>query len=343
VYNSLGSQISVFGIQPAPFQPAVGIVSDGFGGSLITLDDELPCFARGTGLLTPHGYRAVESLKPGDPLITAAGASRPVRWIGRRTLDLGPATARFARPVLILPGAFGPGLPARPLRLSPLHCVFAEGVLVPVTHLVNGATIMRETMSAAMTYFHIELDRHDILLAEGLPCESYFDSGNRGALYHEQGRRSPARKPCAPSITKGPRLARLRRRLHQIALDAGFSLTYWPVLRAFGGGADAVARVQKSGNRRLARFAFDQPVRDITLLSATACPADTDPDSEDRRELGICLDEPRRAHLGEGFYPRDPGDDGIWMGRQASLHLHTAAKRFTLPVAAIVQSWVRPP
>ncbi len=341
VYNSLGSQISAFGIQIAPQQPAVGIVSDGYGGSLITLGDELPCFARGTGLLTPHGYRAVETLKPGDPLITAAGVSRPVRWIGRRTLDLGPATARFARPVLILPGAFGPGLPARPLRLSPLHCVFADGVLVPVTHLVNGATIIREALTAAMTYFHVELDRHDILLAEGLPCESYFDSGNRGALYGEAGRRSPACKPFALSITTGPRLARIRRRLHKIALGAGFSLTYWPVLRAVGDGADAVPKVVRTSTRRIARFAFAQPVKDITLLSATACPADTDPDSEDRRELGICLDEPGFARLGDGFYPRDPRDVGYWMGRQARLHLQAPAQKFALSLAAVVQSWVK--
>lgn len=342
VYNSLGSEISMFGIEFAPAQPAVDIIRDGFGGSLIILGDELPCFARGTGLLTPHGYRAVESLKPGDPLITAAGVSRPVRWIGRRTLDLGPANARFARPVLILPGAFGPGLPARPLRLSPLHGVFADGVLVPVTHLVNGATIIRESLTAAMTYFHIELDRHDILLAEGLPCESYFDSGNRGGLYHELGRRSPARKAFAPNVTTGPHLARIRRRLHHIALEAGFSLTYWPVLRAVGDGADALPKLRRHGRRRLARFTFPRPVRDVTLLSAIACPADTDPDSEDRRELGICLDEPRFARLGEGFYPRDLRDEGLWMGRQASLHLHAPAETFTLPLAAIVQSWVRP-
>ena len=179
----------------------MSIVSDGAGGSLITLGDELPCFARGTGLLTPHGYRAVEDAEARRSADYRQWGRRPVRWIGWRTLDLGPGTARFARPVLIVPGAFGQGLPARMLRLSPLHCVYADGVLIPVTHLVNGATILREEASVAMTYYHVELDRHDILLAEGLPCESYFDAGNRGALYHEIGRRSPARRPFAPSVT----------------------------------------------------------------------------------------------------------------------------------------------
>ncbi len=100
VFDSLGSEVTSFAVQAVSGQPAVSIVSDGAGGSLITLGGEMPCFARGTKLLSPHGYRAVEELRPGDPLITASGERRPVRWIGWRTLDLGPAPARNALPVL---------------------------------------------------------------------------------------------------------------------------------------------------------------------------------------------------------------------------------------------------
>ncbi len=302
----------------------------------------MPCFARGTGLLTPHGYRAVETLKPGDPLVTANGIRRPVRWIGWRTLDLGPGTARFARPVLIMPGAFGQGLPARMLRLSPMHCVYVDGVLIPVTHLVNGATILREEGSVAMTYYHVELDRHDILLAEGLPCESYFDAGNRGALYYEMGRRSPGRRPVAPSVTSGARLASVRRRLHEVALAAGFSLTYWPVLRAVAKGRTMLPEIRQMGRWRMASFSFAEAVREITLLSATVSPADTDPDSEDRRELGVCVEEIGGVRLGEGFYPRSAGDDCVWMGKAGALFLERPETTLTLALAAIAQSWVKP-
>ncbi len=342
ISNEQGGTVSAFNIAIASGQPALTVTSDGAGGSLVTLGDELPCYARGTGLLTPHGYRAVETLKPGDPLITASGTRRPVRWIGRRTLDLGPQAARRARPVLILPNAFGPGLPARMLRLSPSHCVYADGVLIPVTHLVNGATILRDNTSAATTYYHVELDRHDILLAEGLPCESYFDDGNRDGLYHEIGRRSPARRPFASTVTTGMRLARVRRHLHEAALAAGFSLTYWPSLRAIAAGQTVLPEIHRSGQGRMAAFNFAGPVRDITLLSSTACPADTDPQSEDRRELGVCLGETDRLALGQGFYPRSPSDDGVWMGRTATLRLKRPAAALALPLAAIVQSWVRP-
>jgi hypothetical protein len=341
VVNSLGGSVALFGLLEAGSQPAVTITSDGAGGALITLGDELPCFARGTGILTPQGYVAVERLKPGDPVITASGARRPVRWLGWRTLDLGPAATRFARPVLVLPGAFGPGRPAKALRLSPLHGVYVGGVIVPVTHLVNGATIIRETGSTATTYYHVELDRHDILLAEGLACESYFCAGNRAQFAQGIGRPSGATREYAPRVTAGARLVAARRGLHAVALAAGYSPSYWPSVRAVAAGQGAVPEISAQGGQRLARFAFPDVVQEVTLLSATACPADTDPVSEDRRELGVCLGEARGVRLGEGWLPRGAGDAGLWMGARAELVLARPAREFTLPLVAIAPSWRR--
>ncbi|MGP8026559.1 MAG: Hint domain-containing protein [Acidocella sp.] len=342
VFDSLGSEVTSFTVQAVSGQPGVSIVSDGAGGSLITLRGEMPCFARGTRLLSPHGYRAVEELRPGDPLITASGERRPVRWIGWRTLDLGPAPARNALPVLIMPGAFGPGRPHRVLRLSPLHCVYADGVLIPVTHLVNGATIIRERAAAA-TYFHVELDRHDILLAEGLECESYFCSGNRGALYHELGRRSPAARPFAPNVTSGVRLAAVRRRLHGIVLQAGFSPAYLPQLRAISDTETVIPEISRAGHTRLAQLHFARPVEQLTLLAGASAPAETDPDSEDWRELSLCLGDMLGVSFGPGWQPRAAGDTGIWMGPQAELRISRARRRILLPLAAISCRWRKPP
>ena len=321
--------------------PGLAVIADGSGGSLITLGGELPCFARGTGILTPQGYCPVESLRPGDPVINAAGERRPVRWVGWRTLDLGPHSAKSGRPVIILPGAFGPGKPFKTVRLSPLHCIYAQGVLIPVAHLVNGATILRDETSPAMTYYHLELDRHDIMLAEGLECESYFCNANRGQLYHELGRRSPARRPFAPNVTSGARLAAVRRHLHALALQAGFTPGYVPRLRAVSGGMDALPHFTQHGRLRYAAFSFAKPVHGFTLLCPAVTPADADPDSEDRRELGLCLGDAPGLLLGQGWLPRAVGDAGIWMGRQAEIGLHRARRQVRLPVAAVPQSWLR--
>ncbi|MDE8346117.1 MAG: Hint domain-containing protein, partial [Acidocella sp.] len=341
IFDSLGNTLALSSIEISPGAPAVSIAADGFDGTLITLGGELPCFARGTGLLSPHGYRAVESLKPGDPLITASGGRRAVRWIGRRVLDFGGGAWAQVLPVLIRPGAFGPGVPARPLRLSPSHCVYQDGVLVPVTHLVNGATILREAASA-VTYYHIELDRHDVLLAEGLSCESYFDDGNRGALYHETGRRTPARRPCAPRVTGGPKLAAMRRRLHGIALAAGYGLTYWPVMRAMAAGCSVVPQISQEGDLRVATFGFAEPVREVALFAQTHTPADTDPDSEDQRELGVCIVPNPAIRPGSGFYPRAKGDRGLWMGKTGVLSLRRPAQALDLTLSAVMQSWLPP-
>ena len=113
--------------------------------------------------------------------LTRAGC-QPIVWIGRRDVDLvGHADPESARPIRIAAGAFAENQPARDLLLSPDHAVFADGVLIPVKHLVNGTTI-RQIDVERVTYFHIELARHDIIFAEGLAAESYLDTGNRATF-----------------------------------------------------------------------------------------------------------------------------------------------------------------
>jgi hypothetical protein len=146
-----------------------------------------PCFAAGTAIETEHGARPVESLAAGDVVRTISGALRRIRWVGRRTVDCARhPTPAAVRPVRIAAHAFGPGLPARTLDLSPDHAVYAEGVLVPVKHLINGTTIRQRRVNQ-VTYHHIELDSHDVILAEGLPAETYLDTGDRASFANAEG------------------------------------------------------------------------------------------------------------------------------------------------------------
>jgi autotransporter passenger strand-loop-strand repeat protein len=142
----------------------------------------VPCFAAGTQIATDKGPVAVEHLVIGDRVVTVEGDMKPITWIGSRRVDCRrhpePMTVW---PVLVAADAFGPGTPQRDLRLSPDHAVFAEGVLIPVKHLLNGTTI-RQIAVSAITYLHVELGRHTAILAEGLPVESYLDTGDRRAF-----------------------------------------------------------------------------------------------------------------------------------------------------------------
>ncbi len=61
--------------------------------------------------------------------------------------------------------------------------MFLCGVLVQAGALVNGTTIRRETrVPEIFTYYHLELDEHVLLLAEGAAAESFVDNVDRMAF-----------------------------------------------------------------------------------------------------------------------------------------------------------------
>ena len=121
----------------------------------------------------------MEDLREGDLVPTVLGhGSTPIVWIGHRHVDC----SRHPKPETVWPvriraGAFGPLCPSRDLWLSPDHALYVLDVLIPVKYLVNGHSIARVPVDA-ITYYHIELPQHDVVLAEGLPVESYLDVGD---------------------------------------------------------------------------------------------------------------------------------------------------------------------
>jgi hypothetical protein len=101
--------------------------------------------------------------------------------------------------------------------------VFVDGALVPVRYLINGVSIVQEARES-VTYWHVELDRHDVILAEDLPCESFLDTGNRCAFENAPGAVAVTpdfarvvwdARGCAPILTdpRDPRLRALHLRL----------------------------------------------------------------------------------------------------------------------------------
>jgi hypothetical protein len=163
------------------------VSSDDAGGSVITVTGPAPCFARGTRILTPRGNVAVEQLHEGDMVLTVRGALERIRWIGYRDIECRRHINRERiLPVRVAAHAFGQDRPQRPLLLSPDHSVFVEGVLIPVRFLENGSTIQQIDVDV-VSYFHIELDRHEVVLAEGLPVETYLETGGRKAFANAAG------------------------------------------------------------------------------------------------------------------------------------------------------------
>jgi hypothetical protein len=208
------------------------------GGSVFEITDSgfVACYLAGTRIATQTGERAVETLAAGDLALTASGAARPIVWLGRRRVDCRRhPVPESVWPVRVVENALGSGRPHRDLFLSPDHAVFLDGVLIPIRCLVNSTTIARERRDE-VTYWHVELDRHDILLAEGLPAESFLDVGNRGAfdnaagpvmLHPDFAARVWKANACAELILGGPPLILAKRRVqvqatllsHRVAVD----------------------------------------------------------------------------------------------------------------------------
>jgi hypothetical protein len=179
-----------------------------------------PCFAAGTRIATTRGEVAVEDLKIGDlALSVLTEVAEPILWIGQRHVDCARhQQPRQVWPVRVAADAFGPGRPHTELFLSPDHAVYVDNVLIPVKHLINGSTIAQVPVDR-VTYHHIELPQHDIVLAQGLPTESFLDMQDRSdyahgpgpiRLYPDFASRMWEAYGCAKLVVTGPELAAAR-------------------------------------------------------------------------------------------------------------------------------------
>ncbi|MCU4161992.1 Hint domain-containing protein [Acidiphilium sp. AL] len=272
-------------------------------GNAVIGTSQAPCFAAGTRLLTMRGEVPVEALREGDAVILNGGGTAPIKWIGRRHLAL----ARHPKPEMVLPvlieaGALAEGVPCRDLHVSPDHALYLDNHLIPAKALINGFSI-RQVRRRAVTYYHVELEAHAVLHAEAAPCESYLETGNRGAfenggpatiLHPDFAQTLREQQGCAPFAEAGSVVEAVRAR---ILARAGIQTTDDPAL---------VIRYQSDGA--------------AIIESRSAIPGHLTPDPRDRRRLGVKIAALTRADgsmipfdhpaLSQGWH--DPEPDGRW-------------------------------
>lgn len=180
-----GANVDVYGQLPDPdaFTPPDPLPSL----------DALPftvCFLEGTRIATPSGERAVESLAIGDLVLTADGRAVPVKWIGRQRIRNHSIVASpKMEPVCITMGALGNGLPHADLYVTAAHGMIWEGLVVNAGALVNGTTIRfvpLSEMPEVFTWYHIETEGHEEILAHGAPTETFVDYVGRSLFDNHQ-------------------------------------------------------------------------------------------------------------------------------------------------------------
>ena len=62
--------------------------------------------------------------------------------------------------------------------------MYLDGVLIEAKDLINGVSIVQAERVEKVEYFHIELDSHDVIIAEGALSESFIDDDSRGMFHN---------------------------------------------------------------------------------------------------------------------------------------------------------------
>lgn len=189
--STAGAGILVGYLPSAPLQPGVTYT---LSGPTNTVPNNSPdfddiigavCLTQSTLIATPQGPVCVEDLKVGDMVETRTGP-KPIRWIGSRRIGLRALSANEKlRPVRILQGALGHGLPKRDLLVSRQHRMLVNSpiakrmfgtadALVSAIKMTECPGIFVDMSAEQVVYFHILFDEHQIIFAEGAPTESLF-------------------------------------------------------------------------------------------------------------------------------------------------------------------------
>jgi Hint domain-containing protein len=248
----------------------------------------------------------VERLRPGRQVVTLVDGQevpQAVAWLGHCRIGLaGHPRPETVAPIRIRRDAFADGMPHRDLVVSPDHAVFVDGKLICARQLVNGTTICQELDWTAVDYYHVELDRHAILLAEGLPAESYIDTGNSGFfansgaplvlhpdLTDESGYPTREAGSCAPFVWDEASVRPVWQFLAERAAALGRPVPQRATTADAGLRLVAKGRTLKPiyGDDKLVIFTLPRSAREVRLVSRAQLPTEARPWLEDRRRLGV--------------------------------------------------------
>jgi len=324
------------------------------------------CYLVGSRIRTVRGDVAVEELAVGDMVLTQQGGQlvpEPVVWVGNWSLDLRQEeNPEWNAPIRVRKDAIAEGQPSSDLLVSPDHCLLVDGKLVPAKLLVNGGSIVQDDHVDHVHYYHVELDAHRVLIAQGAAAESYLDTGNRAdfdistAMTDDLTRRTETATPArwtqdaaAPLATATADVEPIWKALALRSTRLGFparqvSTVADPNLFLMADGKEIRAIEQ---NDRRAVFVVPAGAATISLMSRSVVPQALPAFSTDTRRLGVAVrsitigsadgeyviaaDDPA---LGRGWH--DAETDGAtawrWTSGSAELPIRSAGKPTTVTI-----------
>lgn len=223
-YNSANSfsEISISGGDIASFSVEFSTARNNYAANNILLSDikyttgQAVCFAAGTEIETRDGPKKVEDIRVGDHVQTLDHGWQPVRWLDHTRLTHQGLTGRPGlHPIRIRAGALGAGRPAKDLVVSPMHRVLVRSAIVRRMFGVNEALICAkhllvldgvdyEPVSKSVLYYHVMLDQHGILIANGCEAESFYPGPEALKMVGELARQELRALGLCPKIAPKP-------------------------------------------------------------------------------------------------------------------------------------------
>jgi hypothetical protein len=308
--NAIGT-VSIAGtsLESGAFQAdgAGPLTISGLGTTVNVIDVPSVCFLAGSRIRTPTGEVAVEDLNVGDEVVVRVGTGDEIRtivWTGsaNKTVRSGHDGDLSDYPVRILKDAIAAGIPNRDLLVTAEHCFLFEGGLTPIRMLVNGYTIFYDRAYRDYTYYHIELDQHAILYANGMASESYLDTGNRTQFTTQRGviplpgqekswQHDAAAPLCVNRAIVEPLFHQFSTRTKLLAVsrqDEAPKLTEDADLHLVAEDGRVLRGLFT--NEDTAVFTLPSNIRSVRIMSRSARPADiVGPFLDDRRKLGVLV------------------------------------------------------
>jgi len=142
----------------------------------------IPCYVKGTQVLTKDGYKAIEDLHV-DELVLTQGLLSQGRYI-RRNSKFRPIRSLFtftigtpdevSHPICFKKNSLGPSMPNEDLFVSPNHSMIVNEKKIAAHKLVNGTTIFQDTSRSSVQYYRVELETHSAIVANGTLSESFL-------------------------------------------------------------------------------------------------------------------------------------------------------------------------
>jgi hypothetical protein len=161
-------------------------------GRINITDNPIPCYSKGTLILTNEGYVPIENIKAGDIVITKGKIinnnlektidtkENPVIWVGNFKIQNLDSTSR---PICIKKDALGENYPFVDLYVSPQHRLLINEKMDVSISIINEKTIYQDNNCECVEYYHLECQEHSAIYANGLLAETYINVDNNRIIF----------------------------------------------------------------------------------------------------------------------------------------------------------------